>query len=721
MKERIRIKITGMSCAACSRRMEQQFQKEEGILTAGVNLATKEATIVYDPSCLNRKDIQGIVEKTGFQVLKGEEGEEDQSQQDLKREKGRLFIAAVFTLPVWSLMLLTLFTSFTLPGLNVIMMLLAIPTVFWAGYPTHKKAISSLGHGYVGMDTLISLGTLSAFLYGIFSFFYDIYSFFGLSAMIMAFHILGGFLEAKARGKTSQAIQELMTLGAKKARVLKEDGEVEVSIEDVVQGDLLVVRPGEKVPVDGIIKEGHVSLDESMVTGESLPVEKGVGDAVIGATIILNGHMIFQATRVGEETFLSQVISLVEEAQGSRAPIQLLADRVTGFFVPLVLGISLFTFILWIIQGGIDALTTGVFAATAVLVIACPCALGLATPTAIMVGTGLGARRGILIREARGIQVLSKVTAVVFDKTGTLTKGEPQVQRILPVPGVKENELLLLAVSAEGGSEHPLGRAIRRKGEEEGITPLAVSSFLALPGKGIQVLLSREEVLLGNRVLMEEKGIHYQSLEEDIQAMEEEGETVILLSRGGDFQGVLAVADSLKGESGAAVGALQKRGLKIYMLTGDNTRTAKAIAREVGIQEVFSQLLPQEKEEVIERLQEQGEKVLMVGDGINDAPALSRAHVGMAIGTGTDIAMEAADITLVRGDLLAVVDAIQLSRNTLRIIKQNLFWAFFYNSIAIPIAALGLLSPVVAALAMAGSSLSVLLNSLRLRRISLTG
>lgn len=718
MKEREELKIGGLRCAACSRRLEERFQKEEGILTAGVNLATEMATIEYDPSLLQPEDIAGIVVETGF-LVESQERKEDRAQQEFQEQKRLLLIAAVFTLPAWSLMLITLFTPLQIPGQNGLMMLLALPTVFWAGYPTHQRAISSLTHGYVGMDTLISLGTLAAFLYGIFSFFFQIHSFFGLSAMIMAFHLLGRFLEARVKGKTSQAIQELMAFGAKKARIITAQGEEEVSIQAVKAGDQVVVRPGEKIPVDGIIIEGQASVDESMMTGESLPVEKGVGDEVMGATINQNGHLVFQATRVGKDTFLSQMISLVEKAQGSRAPIQLLADRITGYFVPLVLGIAVLTFFLWLLLGGLEAITTGVFAAVAVLVIACPCALGLATPTAIMVGTGLGARQGILIREARGIQALSEITAVVLDKTGTLTQGKPQVQKVLPLSGIEEERLLLLAMSAERGSEHPMGEAIRQKGEEAGLEPLTAASFQALPGMGIQAHISGEEVLLGNRKLMEEKGVDYQSQEGAIQSLEEEGQTVVLLAQNGVLIGMLALADSLKEESQSVVQTLKKEDLDIYLLTGDNTRTAEAVARQVGITRVFSQVLPQEKEGLIKKLQDQGEKVLMVGDGINDAPALSRAHVGMAMGTGTDIAMEAGDITLVLGNLLAIPQALQLSKKTLRIIKENLFWAFFYNLFAIPIAALGLLNPAVAALAMAGSSISVLLNSLRLKRMPL--
>lgn len=717
--EEIHREIKGMTCAACSRRIELRLMKAEGIKEAKVNLATEKASIVYDPSQLDGDAITRIIEETGFEVVEEEKRREDERGKELALEKKRLFLAAIFTLPAWSLMMVTLFTDLSIPGLNFIMMFLALPTVFWAGYPTHAKALSSLRHGYVGMDTLISLGTFAAFSYGIFSFFFEIYSFFGLSAMIMAFHILGRFLEAKAKGKTSQAIMELMTLGAKKATLVRDGKEVEVPVEEVVKGDIVVVRPGEKIPVDGAIVEGASSLDETMVTGESLPVEKGVGDEVIGATINLSGHLHFKATRVGRETFLSRMIALVEEAQGSKAPIQLLADRVTGYFVPMVLGISLLTFIIWLVRGGWGAITHGLFASIAVLVIACPCALGLATPTAIMVGTGLSAKKGILIREARGMQLLDQITAVVLDKTGTITKGEPEVMEVLPAKGVSKEELLQLAMSAERGSEHPLGRAIRSSGERENLTPLPAEKFLALPGKGLSVNVSGEEILLGNRKLMEDRGVSYLDFEEVMVRMEEEGKTVILLSKGGEIYGLLAIADALKEESKEAILALQRRGLKAYMLTGDNDRTAKAIAKEVGIETVFSQVLPEEKEEVIRRLTEEGEKVLMVGDGINDAPALSRAHVGMAIGTGTDIAMEAADITLVRGDLMAVITAIALSKNTLLVIKQNLFWAFFYNAFAIPIAASGLLSPVVAALAMAGSSISVLFNSLRLKRMPL--
>jgi len=604
-----------------------------------------------------------------------------------------------------------------IPYHNWIMLVAATPIVFWAGLPTHRGAYRSLKHRTANMDVLISLGTLAAYGWGVAAFFIPhAVSFMGIAGMIMSFHLLGRYLEALAKSKTSGAIRKLLELGAKTARLLVDGVEKEVAVEEVRAGDTLVVRPGEKIPVDGEVLEGYTTVDESMVTGESLPVEKTAGDQVVGATINRNGSIRFRATKVGKDTFLAQIIRMVEEAQGSKAPIQILADRVTSYFVPVVISISVFTFMAWLLVGGSGNLERAVFAAIAVLVIACPCALGMATPTAIMVGTGRGAENGILVKDAESLQTMVDVSTIIFDKTGTITRGEPSVTEVISLGELNEEELLALAASGETGSEHPLGQAIVVSARAKGLNLLSASEFEAFPGKGIRAVINNNPVLLGNRKLMEEQGVDATGLENTLTALENDGKTAMLVVSGGKLSGIIAVADTVKEDSRRAIERLNKEGISTVMLTGDNERTARAIAGQVGITRILAQVLPGQKEAEVRRLQQEGLVVAMVGDGINDAPALAQANVGIAIGTGTDIAIEASDITLIRGDLSSVVTALRLSRHTFKIIRQNLFWAFGYNVLAIPIASSGRLSPAIAALAMALSSVSVLMNSLRLRR-----
>ncbi|MBS4031279.1 MAG: copper-translocating P-type ATPase [Clostridiales bacterium] len=727
VETRLVLPVTGMTCAACANSIEKALNKMDGIHETVVNFAAEKVSVRFDSEKVNRTAIVDVITDLGYGVLEGElsvaRSDVDQDARDraelAARKRVLIFVMAV-TIITETLMILEIRQILHLPYHNWIMLFAATPIVFWAGMPTHRGAWRSIRHGSANMDVLISLGTLAAYTWGIAAFFIPhAVSFMGISGMIMSFHLLGRFLEAIAKSKTSSAIKKLLELGAKTARVIVDGKEMEVPVEQVTVGDILIVRPGEKIPVDGEILEGYTTIDESMVTGESIPAEKTVGDQVVGATINKNGSIQFKATKVGKDTFLAQIVRMVEEAQGSKAPIQELADRVTSVFVPIVLTISVSTFIGWLIFGTTGDVSRAVFAAIAVLVIACPCALGLATPTAIMVGTGMGAENGILIKDAASLQTMLKVDTVIFDKTGTITKGEPSVTDIITLNNSTEERLLQLAASGETGSEHPLGQSIVKAAENKDLKLLKATEFEAVPGKGIRAIIDGQSVLLGNRKLMTEQGLGLDVVEESLSALETQGKTAMLVAVDGQLAGVIAVADTVKEDSKRAIAALNKAGITTVMLTGDNERTAKAIAEQVGITRILAQVLPEQKEAEVRRLQEEGLIVTMVGDGINDAPALAQANVGIAIGTGTDIAIEASDVTLIRGDLSSVVTALNLSKNTFKIIRQNLFWAFGYNVLAIPIAASGRLSPALAALAMAMSSVSVLLNSLRLRRYKL--
>jgi Cu+-exporting ATPase len=563
------------------------------------------------------------------------------------------------------------------------------------------------------MDVLIALGTSAAYFYSIYNLFAGIHEYyFEAAAVIITLIILGKLFESIAKGKTSEAIKKLMGLQPKTARVIRDGAEIDIAIETLVIGDVIVVRPGEKVPVDGIMVEGSSSLDESMITGESIPVDKKVGDQVIGATINKFGSFKFKATKIGKDTVLSQIIRLVEDAQGSKAPVQKLADKISGIFVPAVLVIALVTFLIFYSMGDFN---TGLINAVAILVIACPCALGLATPTAIMVGTGKGAENGILIKSGEHLENAHKMDTIIFDKTGTITKGEPDVTDIEALSGFSEDELLRIAGSVEKTSEHPLGQAIVGYAENQLVMLKEAESFAAVPGKGLKARFEEKDVLIGNRKLMNESSVDISGVEDKISSLEKQGKTAMLVAVDGTLAGIIAVADQIKETSLQAIKKLQSMGLQVYMITGDNERTAKAIASQVGIDNILADVLPEHKALKVEELKAAGKHVGMVGDGINDAPALAAADVGFAIGTGTDVAMEAADITLMRGDLSGVVTAIRLSHKTMKTIKQNLFWAFFYNTIGIPFAALGFLNPMIAGAAMAFSSVSVVTNSLRLR------
>jgi Cu+-exporting ATPase len=724
--------------------VERTLNKLDGVVEARVNLATEKASVDFLPGQIGIADLKNAVSKLGYSIQEevgekqSEKGEKEEDDVRKVREaRRRLIIAWVFTGPMMLIMGIMMFRHIHLFHLyhNAIMFILATPVVFWAGHQTNKSAIKGLMNLNPNMDALIFLGTFSSYLISIASFFVNIPSFAECAAMIMAFNLIGRYLETKARGRASQAIKKLLKLEAKSARILVDGREVEVPIEKVAVGDMMMVRPGEKIPTDGIVVGGESSVDESMATGESMPVGKKEGDGVIGATINQQGLLTVKATRIGKDTFLSQVIKMVEECQGTKVPIQVLADKITYYFVPTIISLSVVTFIAWLIapsfflsiaNGAKDYLPwvnpslgyiiLALFASITVLVIACPCALGLATPTALMVGSGMGAERGILIRRGEAIQTLQNIKAVVFDKTGTITSGKPGVTDIVPCDSLDEQRLLTIAASVESGSEHPLGKAVITESKERGLDLLKLEGFEALTGQGVRGRIDGQEILIGSPRLFAGKGIAFDLVKPALEKLEDEAKTVVLVAFDGKIAGIIGVADRIKSDSVNAIRELRSMGFETVMITGDNKRTAQAIAEQVGIERVLAEVMPGDKVEEIKRLQEKLGMVAMVGDGINDAPALTQANVGIALGTGTDIAIESSDITLVRGELSAVVSAVKLSYNTFRKIKQNLFWAFFYNLIAIPVAVMGLLHPVMGMSAMAISSLFVVTNSLMLRR-----
>lgn len=724
--EKVELKISGMTCAACSGRIEKSLKKLPGVVNAVVNLAVEKATVEFYSGVVSVGDIKARIEKAGFGAHDiADAAQADKEKQtreaEISRQRFRLRVAAGFSLPLLLAMVLHMLGIMS-SVVHVLMnpylqLVLATPVQFIAGWQFYRSAFTVLKNGGANMDVLVALGTSAAYFYSIANVVRhepDLY--FETSAILITLIILGKLLEATAKGRTSEAIKALMGLQAKTARVVRAGEEQDIPVEDVAVGDLVVVRPGEKVPVDGVIAEGTSTVDESMLTGESLPVDKKAGDAVVGATINKFGTFKFTATKVGKDTALAQIVRIVEEAQGSKAPIQRFADVVSGYFVPVVVALALVTFAVWYIFLDPGNFSRALVNFTAVLVIACPCALGLATPTSIMVGTGKGAENGILIKGAEHLENAHRLTTIVLDKTGTITKGEPAVTDIVPLAGLAEAELVRLAASAEKNSEHPLAQAIVKYGQKQGTDITDPASFAAIPGHGVEVTVDGRSILVGTRKLMQDNNIDFAGAVADIEQLELQGKTVMLFALEGRLSGLIAVADTVKEHSAQAVAALQKMGIEVWMITGDNTRTAQAIARTVGIIHVLAEVLPENKAEQVEALKKQGKVVAMVGDGINDAPALATADVGFAIGTGTDVAIEAADITLMRGDLTGIVAAIRLSKATMRNIKQNLFWALVYNSLGIPVAALGFLSPVLAGTAMAFSSVSVVTNALRLKR-----
>ncbi len=737
----ISLKLTGMTCASCATKIEKALKSVNGVRRASVNFATEKATVEYAPDIVTLVDLRKTVRDVGYGV--SEEEEVDKSLTEMQRARVRMFIAWGFTIPTIIWMVAEMVFGVVWPNweiYNLGLILLAIPVLFWVGLPTLRGAAKAISHKTANMDVLIAMGASIAFLTGPPMFFgVPILNYSGVAAMIMAFNLTGRYVENQAKGRASQAIKKLLMLEAKSARILVKGKEKEVPIEDIKVGNVIIVRPGEKIPTDGVIIEGESAVDESMATGESMPVHKKKGNEVIGATVNQEGLLKIKATKVGKDTFLSQVIKMVEECQGTKVPIQEFADKVTGYFVPAVLLIATATFILWIAVPGfiggvatwaqsflpwvnptLGAFTLAIFATVAVLVIACPCALGLATPTALMVGSGLGAENGIIIRRGEAIQTLKDVNTIVFDKTGTITQGKAALTDVVATKDFTQGEVLRLAASVEAGSEHSIAKAIVYGAHTKKVKPVKSKGFKAVRGKGVRATIDGKQILVGNRLFLKETSIKVAALESELKRLEDEGKTAVLVASGNKLVGVCAVADTLKEDSVQAIKELHKIGLKSIMITGDNPRTANAIARQVGIDRVLAEVLPDQKVAEIKRLQgEGGSMVAAVGDGINDAPMLTQANVGIAIGTGTDIAIEAGDVILVRGDLSSVVSAIKLSQATFRKIKQNLFWAFGYNTAAIPLAIFGLLHPVIAELAMATSSVSVVSNANLLRRINI--
>jgi P-type Cu+ transporter len=739
--------VPGMGSDHCAGIVSGSIRRLPGIAEVRTSIAGHRVSVRFDPGATAAEAIRSAVERAGYEVASIEtEGAparpaeaEDVEERYLAQAWRRLWIAAI---PTTLIMILMMVHMLWLPvsGYLLWVALLALPVVFLeGGLATHRSAWRSLTNRTANMDVLISMGSLPPYLIGLIGFVYPMTSFIEMAATIMTFHLLGRYLETRAKGRASQAIKKLITLGAKTATVIEDGREVELPVAELQAGQIMLVRPGAKIPTDGEIVEGSSHLDESIATGESVPVEKGPGDAVIGATINKEGLLKVRATRVGADTFLSQVIRLVEEAQGSKVPIQEFADRLTGRFVPAVILISLASFVVWLLLADalrpillwgatflpwVDPTLAPILVATlsaiAVLVIACPCALGLATPTAIMVSSGLGAERGVLIRSGEAIQMLKDIKVVVLDKTGTITRGRPSLTDVIAAEGFAGEEVLRAAAAVEGGSEHPLGQAIVSGARDRELELPGLEGFKALTARGVQGRVEGRLVRVGSRRLLDEAGIDPDALEETLARLESEGKTAMLVAIGERAAGIVAVADTIKDDSRAAIAALKDLGIRPVMITGDNERTARHVAGQVGIEEVRAGVLPEGKVDAVRELQaEHGQAVAMVGDGINDAPALKQANVGIAIGAGADVAIEAADVTLVRGELTKVVEAVRLSRATFRKILQNLFWAWAYNGAAIPIAALGLLHPMIGVIAMTASSLSVIGNSLLLRRARL--
>ncbi len=726
--------VSGMTCAACANRVEKRLNKLDGVSKATVNFALESATVEFNPDEISVNEMKSTITKLGYKLeVKSDEqnSSTDHRLQEIERQKKKFIISFVLSFPLlWAMVSHFSFTSFIyLPDMLMnpwVQLALATPVQFIIGGQFYIGAYKALRNKSANMDVLVALGTSAAYFYSVYLSIQSIGSsehmtdlYFETSAVLITLIILGKLFEAKAKGRSSEAIKKLMGLQAKTATVVRDGTEMKILIEEVVAGDIVYVKPGEKIPVDGEIVEGKSAIDESMLTGESIPVDKTIGDVVIGSTMNKNGFLKVKATKVGRDTALAQIIKVVEEAQGSKAPIQRVADQISGIFVPVVVGIAIITFVVWMVF-----VTPGDFGGAlekmiAVLVIACPCALGLATPTSIMAGSGRSAEYGILFKGGEHLEATHRLDTIILDKTGTVTNGKPTLTDVIVADGFEEKEILKLVGAAEKNSEHPLAEAIVEGIKEKGIDIPSSETFEAIPGFGIESVVEGKQLLIGTRRLMMKFNIDIEEVSKSMEELEREGKTAMLIAIDKEYAGIVAVADTVKDTSKAAIARLKKMGLDVVMITGDNTQTAQAIAKQVGIDHVIAEVLPEGKAEEVKKLQASGKRVAMVGDGINDAPALATADIGMAIGTGTDVAMEAADITLIRGDLNSIADAIFMSKMTIRNIKQNLFWALAYNGLGIPIAAFGFLAPWVAGAAMAFSSVSVVLNALRLQRVKL--
>ena len=736
--------IKGMHCASCVLVLEKSLKGVDGVAQANVNLATEKATVEYDPNKVTDKELASAVSNVGYQALineelQSEDQEKARKQKELAALKNKVILSLIFGgIILWG----------SFPGLMDIapkllqnfwlQFLLATPIQFWVGWEFYRGAITSLKHRTANMDTLVALGTTVAYVYSAFVVFLpgvvqgigiEPSPYFDVATIIIGLILLGRYFEARAKAGTSEAIKKLIGLQPKTARVIRDGKDTDVAISEVLIGDIIRVRPGEKIPVDGLIVDGESSIDESMITGESIPIDKAQGDAVVGATINKTGTFTFRATKVGADTMLAQIIKLVQEAQGSKAPIQRLADLVSSYFVPVVIILAIATFVVWYNFGPNPVLLFAILNMVAVLIIACPCAMGLATPTAIMVGTGKGAEHGILIKDAESLEIAHKVNVIIFDKTGTLTKGKPEVTDIVTtLPDLDKNEALALAASLEKGSEHSLAESIVTEAEKKELNVVAIKQFKAIPGHGVEGFVDERKIVFGNRKLMNKENIQIDNQNREIERLEGEGKTVMMLGLDDKLIALIAVADTIKESAKEGIELLKKMHIEPVMITGDNHRTAEAIARQVGIQRILAEVLPEQKEAEVKRIQAEGKVVAMVGDGINDAPALAQADIGIAMGSGTDVAIESADITLINKDLRSVATAIILSKKTMRTIKLNLFWAFGYNIILIPVA-MGalypffhiLLNPIFASVAMATSSISVVSNSLLLKKKKIVG
>lgn len=725
LTEKAELDVIGMTCAACSNRIEKVLNRDAGVEHANVNLTTENATIAYNPEMTSIDDLIKKIQKIGYDAKPKQAASEKSSQkeQELKHKRTKLIISAILAAPLLLTMFVHLF-GMQIPHIFMnpwFQFALATPVQFIIGWQFYVGAYKNLRNGSANMDVLVALGTSAAYFYSLYEMIkwlsltnYTPHLYFETSAVLITLILFGKYLETRAKTQTTNALSELLNLQAKEARVLRNQEELMIPLNEVVQGDHLIIKPGEKIPVDGKVIKGTTSIDESMLTGESIPIEKVQNDNVIGSTMNKNGSITVEATKVGKDTALASIIKVVEEAQGSKAPIQRLADIISGYFVPIVVGIALLTFIVWITLVQTGQFEPALVAAIAVLVIACPCALGLATPTSIMVGTGKAAENGILFKGGEHIERTHQVNTVVLDKTGTITNGKPVVTDF-----DGDDKVLQLLASAEKGSEHPLAESIVNYAKKNHIPFLEVAHFEAIPGHGIKATIDGKSLCVGNRKFMIEENIAINSAETQLSRFEQDGKTAMMIAIDSELKGTIAVADTVKASTSEAIQQLHDLDIEVVMLTGDNERTAQAIAKQVGIDTVIAEVLPEEKASKIVELQDQGNTVAMVGDGVNDAPALVQADIGIAIGSGTEVAIEAADVTILGGDLLLIPKAMKASKSTIRNIRQNLFWAFGYNVAGIPIAALGLLAPWVAGAAMALSSVSVVTNALRLKRMKL--